>query len=333
MGAKSPWRYCCSIISHVVFMTHNTAKAYNAGLLFISGALLLGLMTAPASAGFAQNSPSGYAQNSGDMTQLMGRINQLENQIQTLSRSVYRGGKMPAPMAGETSSLSGGALTQYEDRIGSLESQQRHMTGQLEQLTYDVGQMKTQLEKALADYDLRLQQLERGGAAAPGITSGNGVLKPAGSQPELTGNLYADSPQTLGTLSSTGKSAADVLYEQGFTDIRNGKYESAADSLQKFMRDYSTHPLASNAQYWLGETYYVRGDYKQAAKQFAQGYQSYPKGAKAADSLLKLGLSLSKLNKKDDACLSFQQLKKEFPGDTTPTNRRAAQEMQSLGCP
>ncbi len=311
-------------------MTPNNTKAYKTGLLFISGALLLGFMAAPAKAGFAQNTS--------DMSQLMGRINQLENQVQTLSRSVYRGGTLPPPAVGETPSLSGGALAQYEDRIGSLELQQRNMTGQLEQLTYDIGQMKIQLDKALADYDLRLQQLERGGAPAsalPSATPDGAVLKPAGApqQAELTGNLYTGDSRSLGTLSSAGKSAADVLYEQAFTDIRNAKYESAASALQKFMSDYAAHPLAPNAQYWLGETYYVRGDYKQAAKQFAQGYQNYPKGAKAADSLLKLGLSLSKLNKKDDACLSFQQLKKEFPGETTPANRRATQEMQSLGCP
>ena len=90
--------------------------------------------------------------------------------------------------------------------------------------------------------------------------------------------------------------------------------------------------LAPNAQYWLSETYYVRGDYKESAKMFAQGYQDYPQSPKASDSLLKLGLSLEKLGKKEDACLSFQQLKKEFPGDNVPASRRASQEIKQLGC-
>lgn len=329
-------------------MTRKPSKACKAGLLFVSGALLLGLMTAPASAGFAQNSNGGYAQNSdagyatsqGDMTQLIGRINQLDNQVQTLSRSLYRGGKAPAGFESAPVSGGGAALSLYEDRIGALEEQQRSMTGQIERLSYDVEQMKTRLEKSLADYDLRLRQIEQGGAGivSPGAPSAGTILKPASpfsqQQPELTGDLYAsDAPHTLGTLSSAGKSAADVLYERAFADIRDARYDSAAENLKKFMSDYPTHQLASNAQYWLGETYYVQGDHKQAAKMFAQGYQNYPKGAKASDSLLKLGLSLSKMGKKDDACLSFSQLKKEFPGDTTPANRRAAQEMQQLGCP
>ena len=99
-----------------------------------------------------------------------------------------------------------------------------------------------------------------------------------------------------------------------------------------FMGKYSTHPLAANAQYWLAETYYVRGDYRQAAKMFAQGYQDYPQGPKSADCLLKLGLSLAKLGRKDDACLSLQQLQKEFPGEANPAKRRGQQEMQQLGC-
>jgi TolA-binding protein len=76
----------------------------------------------------------------------------------------------------------------------------------------------------------------------------------------------------------------------------------------------------------------VRGNYQDAARSFAQGYQTYPKSQKAADSLLKLGLSLAKMNKKDDACLSFKQLEKEFAGDNGPVMRRAQSEERTLGC-
>jgi TolA-binding protein len=49
--------------------------------------------------------------------------------------------------------------------------------------------------------------------------------------------------------------------------------------------------------------------------------------------LLKLGLSLAKIDKKEDACLSLRQLQKEFPGETTPAAKRAVQEMKALNCP
>ena len=50
--------------------------------------------------------------------------------------------------------------------------------------------------------------------------------------------------------------------------------------------------LASNAYYWLGETFYVQKNFQKAAISFAKGYQKFPKGNKAIDQLFKLALTL-----------------------------------------
>ena len=85
-----------------------------------------------------------------------------------------------------------------------------------------------------------------------------------------------------------------------------------------FVQRYPNDPLAGNAQYWLGETYYVRKDYENAATAFAEGYQKYPESGKAADNLLKLGMSLGNLGKKSEACSAFARLDRDFP--TAPAN-------------
>ncbi|MFN7114069.1 MAG: tol-pal system protein YbgF [Alphaproteobacteria bacterium] len=310
------------------------SKRHKTGLLLIAGALFAVLMTAEATAGFSQSGT--------DTGQLMGRINQLENQIQTLSRAVYRG-KAPSPA--EAAAFSGGAdsgaLANIEVRLGQLESQQRQLTGQLERMNHDIQQMKTRLDRTLTDNEQRFQQLERGGTRSGATAGGTAVA---------TGDLYAQdvtaqvtqgarssgnsTERTLGTVGGTRGSSdpANILYDNAFSDIREAKYEAAEDKFKRFMAMYPSHALAANAQYWLAETYYVRGNYQQAARMFAQGYQDYPKGSKAPDSLLKLGLSLGQLGKKEDACLSLAQLKKEYPGDQSPVIRRADQESKRLGC-
>jgi len=95
---------------------------------------------------------------------------------------------------------------------------------------------------------------------------------------------------------------------------------------------YPNDPLAGNAQYWLGETYYVQKDYNNAAAVFAEGYQKYPKGGKAADNLLKLGMSLGQLGQKADACRAFARLDRDFPGAPGNVKERAADEKKRLGC-
>ena len=92
------------------------------------------------------------------------------------------------------------------------------------------------------------------------------------------------------------------------------------------------HRLAGNAQYWLGETYYVRKDYPRAAAAFLAGCQNYGEGSKGADSLVKLGLTLSNMGQNEDACAAFYEIEVSYPGASDAITRRAASEKARLGC-
>ncbi len=121
-------------------------------------------------------------------------------------------------------------------------------------------------------------------------------------------------------------------YNYAFGLLRQANYPAAEQSLRAFVQRYPNDPLAGNAQYWLGETYYVRQDYNNAATVFAEGYQKYPKGGKAADNLLKLGMSLGQLGQKADACRAFARLDRDFPGALSNVKERAADEKKRLAC-
>jgi tol-pal system protein YbgF len=98
-----------------------------------------------------------------------------------------------------------------------------------------------------------------------------------------------------------------------------------------FVDRHRDHPLASDAQYWLGETYYVQGDYKQAAQSFLKGYRDYPDGRKAPDTLFKLALSLQQLEQTSQACSTFAEVAKKYPTAANVRNE-ALKEMQRAGC-
>jgi tol-pal system protein YbgF len=109
------------------------------------------------------------------------------------------------------------------------------------------------------------------------------------------------------------------------------QFGNAESGFQSFLDKYRDHSLAGNAQYWLGETYYVQGDYKTAAKSFLTGYQEFPKSRKAADSLLKLGLSLNRLGQKEQACAAYSAVGEKFP-KATEARKRAQNELKRAGC-
>ena len=91
--------------------------------------------------------------------------------------------------------------------------------------------------------------------------------------------------------------------------------------------------MAGNAKYWLGETFYVRQDYQQAAITFAEAYQEYPNSGKAPDNRLKLGMSRAALDSQNDACGTFAELLKRYPQAAATILQRAKQERQRLSCP
>lgn len=102
--------------------------------------------------------------------------------------------------------------------------------------------------------------------------------------------------------------------------------------MRQFVQAYPQDPLSGNAQYWLGETFYVRNNHTEAAVQFMQGYQRYPQSPKAPDNLFKLGMSLSSLDRKPEACAAFGRFNTEYPGAPGALKQRVQEERRRLAC-
>ncbi|MBI1326083.1 MAG: tol-pal system protein YbgF [Alphaproteobacteria bacterium] len=231
-----------------------------------------------------------------------------------------------------------------DTRINGIERQMQELTGQIERQGHELGQLTQRLDKFMADVEMRLQ----GNSNAPAAT--NTEPAPATSPPVPTNDANAPADpnnptvKTLGTLPETSLNTApapaanavgggaDAAYEQAFSLVKSGDYAGAQNGFEGFLKQYPDHALASNASYWLGETYFARSDYKRAAKIFAQTFQKYPKGSKSADSLLKLASSFEKMGNNKDACTTLNHLKKEFPAGDAALLRRAEQDLVRLGC-
>lgn len=168
----------------------------------------------------------------------------------------------------------------------------------------------------------------------PDPPTGVGTLTPPGPNPPRpqlatngsVGALHAPSPSSLPSGSTTEQ------YSAAYGLLKQADYPAAEEALKAFIAQHPKDPLAGSAQYWLGETYYVRGRYAEAAGAFAEGYKNYPKGAKAPDDLLKLAMSLAHTNQKQNACLAFAQLDHDFPRAGSAIKERAAAEKKRLGC-
>ena len=274
------------------------------------------------------------------------RISDIERTLQDLQRAVYRG-EAPSPRTSGPSStdlraagIAPEALTERlvsnEQRMSNIEAELRRLTSSIETAVHEVDLMRGRVDNLVADVDFRLTLLERaiqaGDAAGPQafepLPGERSATKAAEAQSVPTQQAVVVPDQTLpaGTPTEQYEHALSLL-------MITATYDTAEQAFRSFLEQNVDHPLAANAQYWLGETYYVRKNYAEAAAAFIEGYTRYPEGPKSADNLLKLGMSLAALENKDDACASFDEFDTRFPDVDPRLRRQADQQKEKLSCP
>jgi tol-pal system protein YbgF len=252
-------------------------------------------------------------------------------------------------------------------RVEALETQIGALTSQLEQIGRQMAALEARLSATPAPVaptaplpasnapsDQQGQALSE--PADTALASGGGdTSKPRwfGPKPgeQETAVPGGESPQSLipqGDTTTTGaapgpageprslaalpNSNAQSLYQEGYGALLQHDYPAAEAAFRQLVDSYPDDTLAGSAQYWLGESYYVRGQYKSAADAFLTGYKKYKSGEKAPDTLLKLGMSLAALGQKDAACSTFTELNAKFPAAPDHIRDQAKGESKKTGC-
>lgn len=284
------------------------------------------------------------------------RVRRLENEIQTLSRAVFRGenpsAQMQAAMSGNNAQQQS-AIANMSVRLSQLEAQIRTLTGQIEQQGHTIRQLEAKLQQSQmvqqqvapqAQFQNQAPQAQQPYAQQQYIAPPQ--QKPAQYPNNGTKTMSVEGnngymANTLGTVSTNSDGSANMavntqnptyVYDSAFSMLQKGDYDAAEGALKVFLQKYPEHPLTANAQYWLGETYYVRNNFQESAKVFAGGYQKFPQSPKAPDNLLKLALSLSNLGQNEEACITLSQLKTQFPKAPGSLLRKADEERTRLSC-
>lgn len=306
-----------------------------------------------------------------DMRDMQNEVRRLRQDVADLQRQIAAGGQGVASSSSSSRVAPVGTesvTAQLKVQVDQMDTEFRGMVGQIEQLTFQVNQVNTRLEKLIADMDFRLNALEHGGAGAPPAAPPGGsatpLTRPQGSlqpgappsgaaqdgravqdidaslselppPPSALNSTLQNSrtpPPPPGLAAATPKGSPDEQYAAAFGLLRAGDYAGASDGMEQFVKNNPKHELAGNATYWLGETYYVRKDYAKAASYFLDGFQKYPQSRKGPDNLLKLGMTLAVLDHKAEACQALTQVAKKYPKAPEKITQRASAEIKRLSC-
>ncbi len=242
--------------------------------------------------------------------------------------------------------LDSGTLIKLLQSVEELKAEVRELRGQLEQQQYSLSQMSDRQRELYLDVDRRLQRVETAGVAAGSAVAGTVTTGPGtapsttvGSAPvsPVTGSVGSVSGAASGGTAAVGVAAAGTstqasspqpvatsvdpvkeqqAYQTAFNLLKAGRYDQAAKSFQQFLVDYPSSKFADNAQYWLGESYYVTRNFDGAMREFEKLVEQHPDSQKLTHALLKVGYIHDELGQKDKAREVLTDLTKNYPNST-----------------
>ena len=194
------------------------------------------------------------------------------------------------------------SLLDLAQQLQALQTDVRTLRGQLEELQYASDNVKTQQRGLYTDLDTRLKALEGGMPMAVGDGEEGSVPMPTGSD--------------------------RMNYQAAFDLLKAGQYEKATAAFQRFLATFPDSALADNAQYWLGESYYVTRRYNEALKAFRTVVDKYPESRKLADAWLKIGYTQYELKAWKPARDALTRVQREYPDSGAATE--AAKRLQKM---
>ena len=289
------------------------------------------------------------------------RLDQLEKQLRELRAIVFQGRDTGQPVEVRPAGPDP-AVTALQQRFDGLDDTIRQLKGQLEVLTHDADEARTnaaavrdqngELRGQLTDLSARVARVEA--QLAPGAAAGvppppSGDIPPppvAGPAPSpsaaATAAAQAGDTGQLGGPSSTPNAppppaaaapppgpAAETTpagaYRAARALITAGDYAGASSAFQDYLTRYPSARNTPEAYYWLGESDYAREDYADATPAYAHALKGWPKLPWAPDATVKLARALAETSRPPEACAALAEFDHRYHTASSSTVKARAE--------
>jgi tol-pal system protein YbgF len=167
----------------------------------------------------------------------------------------------------------------------------------------------------------------RGAGEPLDLANTGGPRNPAGALPP---SRTPGAGAVLTTLppSATPKDEFDL----GIGYMQRKDYALAEETMRNFAQKYPSDPLMADSQYWLGESFFQRQLYRDAAESFLAVTTKFDKSGKAPDALLRLGQSLAALKEKEAACAALGEVTRKYPRASGGVKAAVDREQKRIKC-
>ncbi len=191
---------------------------------------------------------------------------------------------------------------QTQQRLDTLQQEVLDLRGLTEQQNYQIEQM-LQRQRQLYDDIANL--------------STKSVQTP------VTSSASVSSSGSSSTLSETAS------YEQALNLVlKQKRYDEAIPAFSAFTKNYPNSTYSANANYWLGQLLYNKGEFTSAKEAFSTVVERFKESNKRGDSLVKLGMIAEKTGVPSSAKSYYQRVLKEYANSAAA--RIAQQQLNAL---
>ena len=231
-------------------------------------------------------------------------------------------------------------VTNLVIQVQEMQDEVRTLRGMLEEQARELENLKRRQRDQYLDLDQRISASGAGQPAAAGITGGyvaqaDPQVTPPADVPEVREPVVSPSqttgigqPDVQSQAMMASPEAEKAAYDRAFQALKELRYADAAEEFQSFLERYPDSDYSDNAQYWLGESYYVTRNYDIALTAFQDLLDNFPDSPKAPDALLKIGYTHYELEQWDSARAALTQVQENFPDSTL--SRLAENRLRSM---
>lgn len=198
-----------------------------------------------------------------------------------------------------------------------LDSLFRSNVEQSRKLNADFAAYVSRLDERMQMVEARLED------AITLINRATGAIEsrsPGSSLPSGADTAGADSTRI------SGRVDCQKIYNAAYFDVVRQNYDLAVSGFENYLEECPKTALADNAQYWIGECYYLQKKYELAEKAFRKMIDKYPSSERQASARLKMAKSMYNQRLKTKAKGIFEEIIKSYPG--TEEAQEAAQMLE-----
>jgi TolA-binding protein len=259
-----------------------------------------------------------------DVDKLLEKIDRLEKNVSDLQK-----GKFDSL----DKSLSSGYISRNEQRIDDIETKNRANYGLIEEIDNKIKNLEQKLNILNKEYQSKISKIDNQINSIIEKKKSISNLEPSlNNKIETRANENNPPTKPVENIGNIDETEIKKKYENAIKLLWANKFNEAEMHLLQ-LKKLNPEDLMPNIQYWLGEVYYANKNFQQAIIEFGEGFANYPDSIKGPDNLLKLGLSFSNLNKKNDACNAFFELELKFKNAAKNVLERSQNERKKLDCP